>query len=104
MNIYVGNLPLEFTEHELRQEFTPFGEVLSVTIMNDSYIGSGQMHGYGFVEMTSKTEAKAVITNLSGKIIKGSAISVVEALPLSRNEGELTSRRARRFGFRVRSH
>jgi len=49
MNIYVGNLPLEITENELRQEFMSFGEVISVTIMNDKYIGSGQLRGYGFL-------------------------------------------------------
>ena len=45
MNIYVGNLSLEVTEEELRQEFITFGEVISVTIMNDKYIGSGQSRG-----------------------------------------------------------
>ena len=82
MNIYVGNLPLEVTENELRQEFISFGEVISITIMNDSYIGSGQLRGYGFVEMTSKSEGKAAIANLTGKKFKGREISVVEALPL----------------------
>ena len=54
MNIYVGNLSLEVTEEKLRQEFMAFREVLSVTIMNDKYIGSGQSRGYGFVEMPSR--------------------------------------------------
>ncbi len=53
MNIYVGNLSLETTEDELRKEFTEFGEVISVTIMNNRYIDSGQQRGYGFVEMPS---------------------------------------------------
>jgi len=42
MNIYVGHLPLEVTEEELRREFMAFGEVISVTIMNDKHVGSGQ--------------------------------------------------------------
>ncbi len=41
MNIYVGNLSLEVTEDDLRQEFVTFGEVISVVIMNDQYINSG---------------------------------------------------------------
>ena len=41
MNIYVGNLVLDITEYELRQEFMAFGAVISVVIMNDKYIGSG---------------------------------------------------------------
>jgi len=94
VNIYVGNLPLDVAENELQQEFVPFGEVVSVIIMNDKYIGSGQIRGYGFVEMASKSEGKAAISNLTGKIIKGRAINVVEALPLS-NMRNINSRKIR---------
>jgi cold-inducible RNA-binding protein len=82
----------------------PFGEVLSVTMMDDKYIGSGQMRGYGFVEIASKSEAQSAISNLTGKVIKGRAINVVEALPLS-NTGNIHSRMASCFSRndRVRS-
>ena len=83
MNIYVGNLSLEMTEDELRKEFTAFGEVISVIIMNDKYIGSGQSRGYGFVEMTSKSEGAVAIANLKGKRLRNRVVDVVEALPLS---------------------
>jgi len=87
MNIYVGNLSLEMTEDELRQEFTEFGEVISVIIMNDEYIGSGQPRGYGYVEMASKPEGVVAIANLEGKKLRGRAVNVVEALPLSHKSG-----------------
>jgi RNA recognition motif-containing protein len=87
MNIYVGNLPLEVTEDELRQEFTAFGEVISATIMNDKYIGSGQQRGYGFVQMPSQSEGKAAITALNDKTLGHMTINVVEALPLSDKKG-----------------
>jgi RNA recognition motif-containing protein len=83
MNIYVGNIPLEMTEEELRGEFTPFGEVISVTMMDDKYIGSGQTRGYGYVKMASRSEGAAAIAELSGKKLKDRPINVVEALPLS---------------------
>jgi RNA recognition motif-containing protein len=83
MNIYVGNLPLEMTDDELRVEFTAFGEVLSVIIMNDKYIGSGQPRCYGYIEMTSKSEGTAAIASLNGKKIGNRVVDVVEALPLS---------------------
>jgi RNA recognition motif-containing protein len=83
VNIYVGNLSLEVTEDELRREFMAYGKVISVTIMNDKYIGSGQPRGYGYVEMSSKTEGTAAIANLQGKKLKDRAIAIVEALPLS---------------------
>jgi RNA recognition motif-containing protein len=63
LNIYVGNLPLELTENELRLEFKPFGEVLAVTIMNDKYIGSGKDGVMAFVEMVSKSEAQVAMVN-----------------------------------------
>jgi RNA recognition motif-containing protein len=87
MNIYVGNLSLEMTEDELRKEFTEFGEVVSVTIMNDKYIGSGQPRGYGYVEMASKFEGATAIANLEGKKLRNRVVNVVEALPLSDKRG-----------------
>jgi RNA recognition motif-containing protein len=83
VNIYVGNLSLETTEEELREKFTAYGAVTSVTIMNDKYIGSGQTTGYGFVEMALKSEGMAAIAGLAGKKLRNQLLSVVEALPLS---------------------
>ena len=91
MNIYVGNLSLELTEDELRREFMAFGDVTSVILMNDKYIGSGQSRGYGFVEMASTTEGKAAIDNLRGKKLRGRELEVVEALPLSGDKDKQTN-------------
>ena len=90
MNIYVGNLSLEMTEDELCREFMLFGEVISVTIMNDKYIGSGQPRGYGYVEMASKSEGTTAIANLEGKKLRNRVVNVVEALPLSNKSGMVT--------------
>ncbi len=87
MNIYVGNLSLGVTEEELRREFMAFGEVISVIIMNDKYIGSGQPKGYGFVEMPSQSEGQAAITGLNGKTLSHKAIDVIKGLPLSDSGG-----------------
>ena len=99
MNIYVGNLSLETTEDELRKEFTEFGEVISVTIMDDKYIGSGQPRGYGYVEMASKSEGATAISNLEGKKLRHRIVNVVEALPLSDKHGAvpLNTRSKSRF-------
>lgn len=90
MNIYVGNLSLETTEPELRKKFAEFGEVISVTVMNNKYIGSSQPRGYGYVEMASKSEGAAAIANLEGKKLRSRVINVIEALPLS-NKGRAVS-------------
>ena len=84
MNIYVGNLSLETTEDELRQEFTEFGEVISVFVMNDKYIGSGQTRAYAYVEMASKSDGVTAIANLDGKKLRDRRVSILEALPLSK--------------------
>ncbi len=90
MNIYVGNLSLETTEDELRKEFTEFGNVISVTIMNDKYIGSGQPRGYGYVQMASKSEGATAIASLEGKKLRNRVVSLVEALPLSDGGGAIS--------------
>jgi RNA recognition motif-containing protein len=87
VNIYVGNLSLNTTETELRDKFLPFGAVTSVTIMNDKYIGSGQPTGYGYVEMTSKSEGMAAIAGLDGETLNDQPLNVIEALPLSDRKG-----------------
>ena len=104
MNIYVGNLALDMTKDELRQEFIAFGQVISVSIMNDKYIGSGQPRGYGFVEMASQSEGKTAITSLKGRTLRGRVIDVIEALPLSGNSdgGAFHSRRDSRFNGKRR--
>ena len=52
---------------ELRRIFMAFGEVISVIIMKDKYIDTGQLRGCGSVEIASKTECKAAITTLKKK-------------------------------------
>ena len=83
MNIYVGNLSHELTEEELREAFETFGQVTSAKIIADRY--SGVSRGFGFVEMTTKSEAQAAITGLNGRELKGRTLTVNEARP--RDEG-----------------
>ena len=95
MNIYVGNLPLELTEDELRQEFSVFGQVKSVSLINDKYTGSRQPRLYGFVEMDSKSEGEAAVFSLKGKIIRGRLIELIAALPLSDDKDKMSFNRKR---------
>jgi RNA recognition motif-containing protein len=83
VNVYVGNLSLTTTEAQLRQEFVPFGQVASVTMMDDKYIGSRQPRGYGFVEMPVRAEAEAAIAQLNGKTMQNHVVNVIEAMSLS---------------------
>ena len=79
MNIYVGNLPREATEEDLRQAFKAFGQVTSVKIITDRYTGDSR--GFGFVEMPNHEEAKSAVSGLNGKDLKGRTLKVNEARP-----------------------
>jgi len=79
MNIYVGNLPREATEEDLRQAFEAFGQVTTVKIITDKF--TGDPRGFGFVEMPNSPEAQAAISGLDGKDLKGRALRVNEARP-----------------------
>jgi RNA recognition motif-containing protein len=83
MGIYVGNLSYDVTEEELQKEFLAYGEVISASILNDKF--SGQLKGFGFVEMASKSEAEAAITGLNGKTLKDRTVVVNEARPRTDN-------------------
>lgn len=79
MKIYVGNLSYEANESDLKEQFSAFGEVDSVSIIKDKY--SGQSRGFAFVEMSDNTAAQAAITALNDKELKGRNMSVNEARP-----------------------
>jgi RNA recognition motif-containing protein len=81
MNIYVGNLPREATEEDLRQTFEAFGQVTSVKIITDKF--TGDPRGFGFVEMSNSSEARSAISGLDGKDLKGRTLKVNEARPRS---------------------
>ncbi len=75
--IYVGNLPFTVTEDELRNVFTPHGEVQSVAVIMDRE--TGRPRGFGFVEMGNANEASAAIRALDGTDLGGRSMKVNEA-------------------------
>jgi RNA recognition motif-containing protein len=74
MNIYIGNLAPDTTEDEVKEAFAAFGDVASVKIIRDG--ATGESRGFGFIEMPSEDQARAAITEMNGKEIKGSPIHV----------------------------
>ena len=77
MNMYIGNLAYDVTEHDLKNAFSEFGEVSSVKIIIDKF--SGRSKGFGFVEMPSNSEADQAIKALNGKAFNGRSIKVNQA-------------------------
>ncbi|MCI0342949.1 MAG: RNA-binding protein [Planctomycetales bacterium] len=85
MNIYVGNLPFSATEAEVREQFSKYGQVASVSLITDRM--TGQPRGFGFVEMPAKNEADAAIAALNGKDFGGRKLTVNEAKPRGERGG-----------------
>ena len=79
MNIFVGNLPRDITEEDLREAFGAYGKVNTVSVIKDKF--TGEPRGFGFVEMPNKNEAQAAIAGVNGKMIKGKSLNVNEARP-----------------------
>ncbi len=79
MNIYVGNLPFEAKEDDLKKVFEAYGEVESVNIIKDRF--SGKSRGFAFVEMPAEDEAKAAIEAIDGSYLNGREIKVNVARP-----------------------
>ncbi len=79
MNIYVGNLPYEFSDDQLRTAFEQHGAVESARVIIDRY--SGRSRGFGFVEMGNPTEGQAAITQMNGRELNGRPLTVNEARP-----------------------
>lgn len=79
MNIYVGNLPFNMGEEDLKEIFEEYGEVSSVKIINDKF--TGRSKGFGFVEMDNDSEANNAIKELNNAEISGRNIKVNESKP-----------------------
>lgn len=79
MNIYVSNLSFNVQDEDLREFFTPYGEVTSAKIINDRE--TGRSRGFGFVEMADDTASKKAIQELDGADVEGRTIKVTEAKP-----------------------
>ena len=79
MKLYVGNLAFQTSSNELQELFAQAGTVESANVVEDR--DTGRSRGFGFVEMSSKEEGQAAITQFNGKEINGRALTVNEARP-----------------------
>ena len=87
--IYVGNLTFDAADSELRDLFSPHGDVQSVQVVTDR--DTGRSRGFAFVEMGDG--ADAAIAALNGQDFKGRNLTVNEARPRESGGG--------RGGFRM---
>jgi len=75
--LFVGNLTFSTTGSDLETLFASAGTVESATVVSDRE--TGRSRGFGFVEMSTSTEATKAIAELNGRDIGGRQINVSEA-------------------------
>jgi RNA recognition motif-containing protein len=85
IKLYVGNLSYDTNNSDLQQLFEPFGTVDSATVITDR--DTGRSKGFGFVEMSSKSEGDKAIRELNGVEVEGRSLTVNEARPREERSG-----------------
>mgnify|MGYP003575040700 CR=1 FL=1 len=79
MNIYVSNLSFNVQDEDLREFFTPYGEVSTAKVITDRE--TGRSRGFGFVEMSDNAASQTAIAELNEATVEGRTIKVMEAKP-----------------------
>ena len=82
--LYVGGLPYSVTEGRLQELFSAHGTVESANVISDKF--TGQSRGFGFVEMSSNSEAQSAIQSLNGTQFEGRSLTVNEAKPMAKRD------------------
>ncbi|HEV8032874.1 MAG TPA: RNA-binding protein [Stellaceae bacterium] len=73
-NVFVGNLPPDFSDERLAEAFDPFGIVLSAAVARDP--NTGARLRYGFVDIATERAATKAITALDGTVVDGCKLNV----------------------------
>ncbi|HEV2861412.1 MAG TPA: RNA-binding protein [Pyrinomonadaceae bacterium] len=79
MKLYVGNLSFQTSSSDLQDLFAQAGTVETANVVEDR--DTGRSRGFGFVEMSSKEEGEAAISQFNGKEVNGRSLTVNEAKP-----------------------
>ena len=82
--LYVGGFPYSVTEGRLTELFAAHGTVESANVISDKL--TGQSRGFGFVEMSSSSEAQSAIQTLNGTQFEGRNLTVNEAKPMVKRD------------------
>jgi len=75
--LFVGNLPQNVTEAELRAHFSTVGPLSYVSVPTDRE--TGRQRGFAFLEFKDRAQADEAIRCLDNKSFKGNSLSVKEA-------------------------
>jgi len=73
---YVGNLPFDATEHDIREYFSECGTVTSVNLL----MGNGRSKGIAFVRFADAESLQNAV-NCNGELFNGRALKIEKSTP-----------------------
>jgi len=79
IRLFVGNLPHNVTEAELREHFSTVGPLSYISIPTDRE--TGRQRGFAFLEFKVSAQADEAIRCFDNKPFKGNSLTVKEARP-----------------------
>ncbi len=77
--LYVGNLPFNTTEEDLRTMFSQAGTVVSVSLIKDR--DTGRSRGFAFVEFNTQAEAEKAVSLFNNTPLDNRTLKVNLARP-----------------------
>lgn len=78
--LFVGNLSYSATDDEIKEAFSPFGEVVEAKVIVDKM--SGRSKGFAFVTMADDESAAKAMEEMNDKEIAGRPVKVSIARPM----------------------
>eukprot|EP00826_Nyctotherus_ovalis_P034315 TRINITY_DN2837_c0_g1_i14.p1 TRINITY_DN2837_c0_g1~~TRINITY_DN2837_c0_g1_i14.p1 ORF type:complete len:431 (+),score=118.61 TRINITY_DN2837_c0_g1_i14:184-1476(+) len=95
-NLFVKNIPKNFTDKDLVSLFEPHGEIVSAVVIKESPDASGNK-GFGFVCFKKAEEAKNAEDKLKNLSVEGQNLFICRALPKEERRKQLREERLRAF-------
>ena len=77
VRLFVGNLPYDVTEAELRAHFAAIGPLAYLSLATDR--DTGKPRGFAFVEFSARADAEDAMRRLNNQAFKGRPLAVNEA-------------------------
>lgn len=77
VRLFVGNLPYNATEAELREHFSAVGPLAYVHLPTDRE--TGKPRGFAFVEFSDAAQAEEAVRRFNNQLFKGRPITINEA-------------------------
>jgi len=81
LQLFVANFGFNVQDEDLRDFFTPYGEVISAEVITDRFTGTSR--GCGYVVMKEKKAAKKAIAALQNFQVDRNIMTIKEAKAVS---------------------